>query len=219
MMLRTRSSGFTLLEILVVMALLSVVMLAMGAALRTIAQTETRIDSRLARADEFRVAVSFMRTTLGRVSARKSNTPLQAGASPYMFAAAANTVAWVGVMPARFGAGGRYFFRLGLESVGGETALMIRFVPWVDGPAFPDWSRAESRALVTGATAFDIRYADDRANPSQWLPNWPHVDRLPQRMELMVRTTAGMWPALVVPLRVQPAASNEGVFVTGEGKS
>ena len=47
---RERMSGFTLVEILVVMTLMSVVMLALGAAMRTIAQTEERVDQRLQRA-------------------------------------------------------------------------------------------------------------------------------------------------------------------------
>ena len=40
----SRKSGFTLVEVLVVMSLLSLVMLAMGSALRTTAQTEERVD-------------------------------------------------------------------------------------------------------------------------------------------------------------------------------
>ena len=68
MMYGRRLRGFTLLELLVVMGLLSAVMLALGAALRTIAQSEDRVDHRLGQADELRVASAFMRTTLGRVS-------------------------------------------------------------------------------------------------------------------------------------------------------
>ena len=71
----SRSTGFTLMEVLVVMSLLSLVMLALGSSLRTIAQTEERIDQRLSRADEMRIAVSFLRSTLGRVSARKVTPP------------------------------------------------------------------------------------------------------------------------------------------------
>ena len=67
---RTGSRGFTLIELLVTMALLSLLMLGMASALRTMAQTEERIDARLARADEFRIATGFLRSIVGRVSAR-----------------------------------------------------------------------------------------------------------------------------------------------------
>ena len=59
--------GFTLVEVLVVLSLLSLVMLAMGSALRTTAQTEERVDQRLQRADEMRVTTGFLRYILGRV--------------------------------------------------------------------------------------------------------------------------------------------------------
>ena len=59
--------GFTLIEVLVVISLLSLLMLAMGSALRTTAQTEERVDQRLQRTDEIRVASGFLRSVLGRV--------------------------------------------------------------------------------------------------------------------------------------------------------
>ena len=56
--------GFTLVELLVTMALLSILMLGMASALRTMAQTEERVDTRLTEADEFRVATGFLRPCL-----------------------------------------------------------------------------------------------------------------------------------------------------------
>ena len=46
---KSGAAGFTLLEVLVVMSLLSLVMLGMGSALRTTAQTGERVDHRLLR--------------------------------------------------------------------------------------------------------------------------------------------------------------------------
>ncbi|MEO8118593.1 MAG: prepilin-type N-terminal cleavage/methylation domain-containing protein, partial [Rhodoferax sp.] len=66
-----RQSGFTLLELLVVMTLLSIIMVGLVSALRTMAQTETKIDQRLQRLDEIRVARTFLQQTLTRVSAAK----------------------------------------------------------------------------------------------------------------------------------------------------
>lgn len=212
---RIHGRGFTLLELLVVMALLSVVMLALGSALRTIAQSEERIDRRLVRTDEFRVASAFIRTTLERVSARKVVAPATPGASPLLFAAASDAVAWVGIMPARYGAGGRHFFRLGVEPVNGEQALVLRFLPWVDSQTFPDWSQAESRVLVASVTALSIRYEDAQEVPSVWGSEWPFKDRLPQRVELSLETSAGYWPSMVIPLRLPPTGGDSAGFVIG----
>lgn len=200
------SSGFTLVEVLVVMSLLSVVMLALGSALRTVAQTEERIDKRLGRADEMRVAVAFMRSTLSRISARKVPKAPPVGTGP-LFAGASNSVAWVGVMPARYGAGGRYFFRLAVESDENRSALVIRFMPWVDAPVFPDWSGAQSRVLVQGITQVAMSYTDSQADiPSA--STWSAADRLPDLVQIDIQTTAGPWPSLNLPMRALPTSDD-----------
>ena len=65
---KQRQRGFTLVEVLVVMTLLSLVVLALGSALRTTAQTEERVDQRLARNDEIRVVTGFLQSVLGLIA-------------------------------------------------------------------------------------------------------------------------------------------------------
>lgn len=211
-----RMSGFTLVEILVVMTLMSMVMLALGAAMRTIAQTEERVDQRLLRSDEMRVASAFLGSTLGRISARKTAPPADTKVSPFQFAGAANEMVWVGVMPARYGAGGRYFFRLAAESPEGRPALVIRFAPWSGDAGFPDWNTAQSRVLVPEATGVQLEYADEVDSNLAWLPQWPHLQRLPGRVRISLRTPSGDWPFMVIPMRQLPASDNgRGGFSLG----
>jgi len=209
-------SGFTLVEILVVMTLLSMVMLALGAAMRTIAKTEERVDQRLQRADEMRVATGFLSSTLGRISARKAAAPSQVGSSIYLFAGSQRAVMWVGVMPARYGAGGRYFFRLALEFQGRDPALVIRFAPWTDSAVFPDWASAESRVLVPHATGLNLEYADENGPNVSWAPQWTDPQRLPARIRISLRTPAGDWPELIFAMRQLPGGdSGRGGFSLG----
>lgn len=210
------SAGFTLVEILVVMTLLSVVMLALGAAMRTMAQTETRVDERLQHADEMRVAANFLSSSLSRISPRKSEVTTRVGSSLYLFVGAPDTVMWIGVMPARYGAGGRHFFRLGVEQVGAGRALVIRFAPWEGVAAFPDWSRASSRVLVPDVTTVLLEYGDDAEPGSSWLPQWAFADRLPTRIRLSIGTPRGDWPFLAFALRQLLAGDNgRGGFSLG----
>ena len=211
-----KMSGFTLVEILVVMTLMSLVMLALGAAMRTIAQTEERVDQRLHRTDEMRVATGFLSSTLGRISARKSAAPTEAGTSLYLFEGAPRAVSWVGVMPARHGAGGRYFFRLGVELQGRDPALVIRFAPWSGSGVFPDWASSDSRALVPNATGFELEYADGSALDTTWVRQWSDPQRLPSRIRISLRTPAGDWPYLTIAMRQLPGGdTGRGGFSLG----
>ena len=204
---KSGASGFTLLEVLVVMSLLSLVMLGMGSALRTTAQTGERVDHRLLQADELRTATSFINSTLGRISVQKFSAPVAVGESPYFFVGQPDAMAWIGIMPARYGAGGRYYFRLSLGELDGKRGLVIHFLPWTDATPFPDWSQAEGRVLVPGATAFSLQYLDTGVDAPQWSPAWTSPEGPPDRVMLALQGPEGPWPSLVVPLRPTPASA------------
>jgi general secretion pathway protein J len=193
--------GFTLVEVLVAFTLLSTIMLALGAALRTMAQTEERVDRRLAEVDELRVAAGFLQSTLGRVSPRRAETPSEVGKSLLIFSGEPQAIAWVGVMPARHGAGGRNYFHLAPESVAGASSLVIRFVPWDGKAAFPDWSRADSRVLVPRLTAVRFEYCEGNAQPATCSDRWTLPDKLPARVRINVNDGHGAWPELVIAAR------------------
>ena len=221
--------GFTLIEILVVITLLSVVMLAMGAALRTFAQTESRLDGRLTLADELRTATAFIKATLGRISIRKPEaTPtgsaaLSAAALPtdhaVLFSADAHAVAWLGVMPARYGAGGLTYFKLALEAAGGENRLVIRMQPCAASAEFPDWASAEARVLVAAVTSFEVQFEDSRAAPGVWSAAWNRSDRAPDRLKIQLRTAQSAWPDIVIVPRTLPGASDRSSRFTVGGSS
>lgn len=194
-------TGFTLLEIIVVMALLSLVMLGLGASLRSFANTEARVDARLERAHEFRSVVRFVQSVTERVASDKRTKDVAAGTSPYWFVGEAQSMTWLGIMPARFGAGGRYFFRLAAEPVDVGQALVLRFAPWVPEADFPDWAQAESRVLVSDLQVVQFRYLDARSPELVWLEAWTPIDHLPSKLALTLADGRAEWPDLVVSLR------------------
>lgn len=197
--------GFTLVELLIVLVLLSLITLALASAMRTAAQTEERVDTRLERIDSLRIASDFLRAVLGRVSAQKRVGILEPGSSQHYFMGAASEVRWVGVMPARYGVGGRYHFRLHLAE---DQTLALQYLPWLDSPAQPNWSVAPSVSLATGVTSLSMQYEDASDEPVQWGAPWKVLDRMPARIAINLQTVNGAWPELVVPLRALPASDS-----------
>lgn len=204
--------GFTLVELLVAMALLSLVMLGMASALRSMGQLEERVDARLEQADEFRIATGFLGQVLGRVSSRKLSRPVLESESAYLFVGHSEQVQWVGVMPARHGMGGLTFFRLAVE----DGALVLRFVPFEGSGAFPDWAKSDSRVLVRQVQSLGLAYEDARRAQPVWLPHWSSKEGLPERLRIDLHTAAGAWPLWIVPLRSLPASQgSKGRFSMG----
>ena len=207
--------GFTLVELLVVMTLLSIIMIGLVSALRTMAQTESKIDQRLNRLDEIRVARSFLQQTLSRVSSSAIDAPGATGQKVIPFTALTDSLTWIGVMPARPNAGGRHFFKLAIEPNGAQRELVLRFAPWSPDGALPDWSQAESRVLVSGIEALKIeaeglppRARNPKEWPNGWQSGWPVIDALPERIRLRLEDNQGVWPEWTVPLRGMAQSDN-----------
>jgi general secretion pathway protein J len=211
----------TLVEVIVAMAVLSLVVLVLGASLRSVARSSQRIDERVAAIDEMRVGIGFLHEVLGRVVPVRVAPP----GDGLLFVAAPQELAWVAVMPARFGAAGRHHFRLAVETLDdGTSSLVLRYAPWTGEAVFPDWTRAEARVLVPRVTAFEVRYGGDGVGAGWW-PVWPPDDpalasqgRLqpPPRVRLDVASEVQVWPPVIVPLRVQSARGGAGGgFVIG----
>jgi general secretion pathway protein J len=206
--------GFTLVELLVAMALLSLLMLGLLTAMRSFAQTEVRIDERIRTDDDLRVSEHFLRAIMGTISPR--TRPASAGAPRQVdFDGGADGMRWIGVMPARHGAGGLYRFRLYVRpaAAGEPAALMLEFGPYAPGFDTPlDPSLVQSRVMASGIGAAGFRYQDDLKSGDEWLPEWPHSDRLPRRVGLSVLGASQPWPEIVagVTAVVGPAAMRRG---------
>ena len=199
MKLRLRR-GFTLVEVLVAVALLSLLMLGLLTAMRSFAQSETRIDERIRADDDLRVSERFLRSVMATVSPRPRATP--AGAQKQIdFVGSADAMRWIGVMPARHGAGGLYRFHLyGRPATAPEpAALVLEFFPYVPGFEAPlDPGVVQSRAMAIAVSEVRFRYQDDLESGEQWLAEWPHVDRLPRRIGMSVVSDRLPWPEMIV---------------------
>ncbi|MFY3382632.1 PulJ/GspJ family protein [Paracidovorax sp. MALMAid1276] len=223
-MKRQFARGFTLVEMLVSVALLAVIMVALGSALRTIAQTEERVDQRLDRIDAMRSGVSLIRLITTRVSGKRSPPPAGQGGAVVPFRALPGSLEWVGIMPARPGVGGRHFFRLQVEATPAGPELVLRFAPWSDGAtAVPDWSRTDSRVIGRGVVSLGVRAQGlpppgaPLVNwPQGWVSGWPIAEHLPERIQLNLADGLGPWPPIVVPLfELTQGAGVSGGFVLG----
>ncbi len=198
------------------MTLLSVVMVGLVSALRTMAQTETKIDQRLERLDEIRIARFFLQQTLARVSSLPLVAADSSGKKPIPFTATPDSLVWVGIMPARPNVGGRYFFHLAIEDTPGARELVLRFTPWqADAPPI-DWGQTEARILVKGVTNIGIQAEGARPDsrsgaldwPKGWSTGWPITDTLPERVRLRLTDAQGAWPDWTIALLPLPSGDN-----------
>jgi general secretion pathway protein J len=208
--------GFTLLELLVVMTLLSIIMTGLVYAMRTMGQAESRIDFRLEQLDNLRATQTFLHQTLRRASALTLNADGASGKTVIPFLATADSLTWVGILPARANLGGRYFFRLAVENSENKSALVIRFAPWQPDLIYKDWDKAEARVLLQDIRRFNVLAqglpkagADPKvAWPVGWQDGWPVVDSLPEQIWLKLEDARGELSEWIFSVRALPQGDN-----------
>jgi general secretion pathway protein J len=201
---------------LVVMVLLSVIMLGLLSALRTMGQTETRIDQQLERLDQIRVARTFLQQTLARVSSVETDAPGATGKKVIPFAATNESLTWVGILPARPNIGGRHFFRLTVEDAGAGRALVLRYAPWTPDAMMPNWLNAESRVLLKDVTRIEVQaqgLPPQGRNPGEpwpkgWQDGWPVSDALPEHLRVTGYSASGNAFPIAVALYALPSGDN-----------
>ena len=212
---RQTVKGFTLVEMLVAMSLLSLIMLGLAGAMGTMGRTETSIDNRLERMDESRTGADFLRSVLSRISAKKvqglqEQGMLERTKPPFFFSGNAEAMTWVGVMPARYGAGGRYHFRLAMGEYLGASAVVLSYTPWVDQQTQPNWGAAENYPVLPHATGLAMQYLNAAIDPPQWSGDWAVIDQLPQAVQVVMSSEKAVLPPVVVQMRVMPAGDPQG---------
>ncbi len=213
-----RRAGFTLVEMLVALALLSLLALGMASALSSMGQTQERVDQRSRSADEFQATTAFVQGILSLLSDRRMALQQQ-GASPFLFLGQRHAIEWLGIMPARHGMGGRYYFRLSIESAAGGQALVLRYQPWQAKAELPNWSEAQFRVLAPDVVGFEIAYGGADMPPTQWSEQWASAEALPVRVRLDVVARDGAWPLWIVATRkLSAGGGSAGGYVTGPGK-
>lgn len=212
---RNASVGFTLVEMLVALSLLSLIMLGLAGAMGTMGRTETSIDNRLDRMDEARSSTDFLRSVLSRISAKRvqglQEQRMGEGTKPqFFFSGAGQAMTWVGVMPARYGVGGRYHFRLAMGDYLGAPAVVLSYTPWIDQQTQPNWGAAESYPVLPHATGVSFQYLNAAVDPPQWGSDWGSLDQLPQAVQISMASEQAVLPPLVVQMRVMPAGDPRG---------
>ncbi len=209
------AAGFTLVEVLVALTILSTVVVALAGTMRGMAQTSDRVDGRLARGDDIRVVSEFMRRTLGDMIRHEVASPGVPGPMRLLFIGQADSLTWVGVMPAGYGNGGRHLFRLAGESESGKMRLVLRYTPADALEGLPSqWTDLPFRVLVSDLQQIDFTYQGGPAGAPIQANQWSDPVSLPGHVGVRIADAVGEWPLLTVSVGT-PALLGPSGFLDG----
>ncbi|HCE92689.1 MAG: general secretion pathway protein GspJ [Burkholderiales bacterium GWA2_64_37] len=194
---RKTSRGFTLLELLVALAVTSAVVALMFAGVGVIGRSEERNQRVIERSERMLMVSQWLGRkfdTLRLLSRRDENIFVN------FFSGNAAGAIWVAPLPERGDAGGLYVFRMSpLRHADGRVDLSVEAVPYDGALMALDWGKALRETLLSDVRTLQWHYQDGLTG--QWTQQWDSAKaQYPARIRVEIADARGDWPPLVFPL-------------------
>lgn len=209
----TKRSGFTLLEVLLGMSIMSLMMLLLFASLRICVQNWNAGEKKIAKINEAAIVQNFLQKKL------QATLPLEADffeEPEFSFQGDRESLQFVSAMPASASRLGLQLFNLGMKQVSGEEGkqLLVDIQPFFPEAETASW-REEQIVILKKIKRLQFAYfgTEDIGEPD-WQNTWLEMSKLPRLVRVEVELISGeVWPVLVIALkidRVLGADSNGG---------
>lgn len=194
--------GFTLLEILLGMSLLSVMMLLLFGSLRICVQNWDAGETKLAQVDQTALIQNFFSNHLQNCLPLNDNF---AEKPQFSFQGDSHAVQFVSTMPASAGRLGLQLFTVAQEETKSDTiSVSLRpFFPAVEGNAW----QTEQVTILKAVKSLNFEYfgVDDEkpGEPPVWQTTWLEKQQLPLLVKIVVELLDGqVWPEIIVALKI-----------------
>ncbi|MEO7107059.1 MAG: prepilin-type N-terminal cleavage/methylation domain-containing protein [Rhodoferax sp.] len=198
-----KQQGFTLLELLISLTLLSFILVLLFGGLKLAVRSWDSVQKQVDNLNSVRSVEGFLRSEMERVYPYRWKVPTAQG---FAFLGERHKLNFVAPLPSRIGVGGLYAVALELEESGQGRRLTWRQLPVV--PSMTDFSALDQTKEMVLAGA-ELNAVDDiwlsyfgreSANAvPRWVDRWDSVTTMPLLIRIQVRFADGSeWPSFVV---------------------
>lgn len=191
--------GFTLIEVVVALAILSLVLLGTVTGLRTLGNTQVSLEKVTQRADEVRTVSAFLRDLMESAIVGSGSGGLTLGGGSIeeaYFNSGNDFFEWKSNVLLGESYGGTYLVRIARE---GDELVLRWMEPDTVSPNPEKWKIAPSRLLVGELEEFSafVRPEYNR----DWVKNWENTAKAPVAVRLQIKASGRYWPDLVMQVQ------------------
>jgi general secretion pathway protein J len=214
-LIRDRQQGFTLIEVLIAMTLLSVMVVLLFSSLRLAAESWNAGEKKMAEVNQKAVVYQFFKRHLTTIrplpmlNLEQNFTPenLQA------FQGFPQSLRFVAALPASSARKGLQLFTIALDPAN-RSVLWVSLTPYqltelAQEPAKPE-------ILLEGIAALNFAYfgkTEDIAD-LQWREEWTAADRLPRLIKVSIQLADGSyWPEMIFALKISKTVNADATGV------
>jgi general secretion pathway protein J len=215
-----KQSGFTLLEVLLGMSLLSVMMLLLFGSLRVCVQNWDAGESKFARVSQVAMIQNFF------ISHLQNALPLQDDLTEnkqFSFQGNENSIQFVSSMPASAGRLGLQLFTVAFNgSKHGDAAITVNMRPFFASSEGKDWKIDEVVILKQVNSLRFSYFGGNLENPEEepsWQATWLEKNQTPLLVKIEIELASGeIWPEQIVALKVDNSAVSTNPFGIANGR-
>ncbi|MGJ0486193.1 MAG: prepilin-type N-terminal cleavage/methylation domain-containing protein [Methylomicrobium sp.] len=212
------SQGFTLIEVLLAMTLLSVMMTLLFVSLKICAESWEKGEKKIFDVGEIAGVVNFFQRHL--VVARPLWNDFTQEERLFSFQGDRQSLQFVSSFPASAGRAGLQLFNLRLLNENRENVIKVTITPFYPVAEGDEWL-TEEETLIKGVSGFSVAYFGQEAGEteSRWLDQWRERDQLPKLVKIKIELENEVfWPEMDFELKFASgaSASAEGGESSGE---
>ncbi len=209
--------GFTLIEVLIAMTLLSIMVVLLFASLKICAESWEKGERKIEAVNEVAIVYQFFQRHLSTARPLWDDFS-DATQKTFAFHGDAQSFQFVGEFPASAGRGGLQLFSIQLEDARQDngqvigTQISVTLTPFFPVPDSQNMAK-EQVTLLKNVRQFSVSYLgiDDSAELS-WQNEWLDKETLPQLVKINIERDDDMyWPEMIVDLKIANSLDNAGV--------
>jgi len=193
-------TGFTLIEVMIAMTLLSLMVALLFGSLKTSAESWNKGETKIAEVNEKAVVYQFFKRHLPSI--RPLWDDFSEEERQFSFQGERYKLQFVSVFPASTGRKGFQLFEIVFDDNEGQVKVLLTpFYPAVDEKLWEE----EEVILLDHVEEFKISYFGTESMDSNgvWVDSWREKENLPRLIKIEIKLDKpGFWPEMIFPLKL-----------------
>jgi general secretion pathway protein J len=206
--LRLEPKGFTLIEVLIAMTLLSIMVVLLFSSLKICADSWEKGESKITSVNEIAVVYNFFQRHLS--VAKPLWNDLSGEEKIFSFQGKAQSLQFVSDFPASAGRSGLQLFSLELQQEDNDQVINVTLTPFVPAAEGEEWHKEEV-TLIKHVSEFTLAYfgSDDEVSEGTWHDEWLDKSVQPRLVKINIKLENEIyWPEMIIDLKVTGTINN-----------
>ena len=200
--MRPRSQGFTLIEVLISMSLLSMMMVLLFGSLKICADSWEKGENKISDVNEFNVVYNFFHQHLSL--AQPVWNDFSSEEKSFSFQGKIHALQFVSAMPASAGRSGLQLFSIDLQSDNNDKFIKVTLMPFFPLAEGAAWHK-EEELLISHVNDFTLAYfgSDDGISLASWHDEWLAIKTLPRLLKINITLDNDIiYPEMIIELKI-----------------